>query len=93
MRVLYLLLMFSLAAGCAAIPQYRTVEVRVRVELNDRQKTQTICSVLSGKRDVIACAKFNFQSLPNSCTIYIYPDAPQFVLAHELLHCIEGNYH
>lgn len=93
MRVLYLLLMFSLVTGCVVIPQYRTAEVMVRVELNDRQKTQAICRALTRKKDVIACAKVNFQSLTNSCTVYIYPDAPQFVLAHELLHCIEGNYH
>ena len=82
---------FIFLLGCAA-PMYKTTEVVVRIRLQSAEETQAVCRVLFGK-NVIACAAVNYELTHNICTVYIEPEASRAILAHELLHCVMGQYH
>ena len=91
--IILILLLFN---GCAAQKiNYQTTDVMVHIKLYEQKETSTICNVLGRvmprEKEIRACAEVDFKS--KICTIYISPDSSRWILAHELLHCIMGQYH
>ena len=41
----------------------------------------------------VACAGWNHQSTPKTCTIVTGKDTTSQVLGHEIRHCFEGSFH